>query len=114
MCGYPITAGRSLVHTAVMAEHAVENHIDALLMGLPDEFIEFIFRAEFGVYLEIIGAEISGGLKLLATLSVGGVEYRCHPDGIHAEILYIVERVDDAAEVTVLAVSFRAPHVAIS
>ncbi len=106
--------GRRRGHSAVMAEHTVENHIYATAVGLGHQLVKLLFSAEFGVNLEIVCAEVTRGLQLLASLAIGGVEDRSHPEGVHSEFLDIVKRVDDTTQVAILAVSLRAPHVSVT
>ena len=80
-----------------MAEHAVENHVYASFVSFLDKFVEFGLGAEFGIDLEVVGAEIACGLESFATLAVCGIENGGHPYGVHAQVLDIVEGIDDAA-----------------
>ena len=97
--------GRGLAHPHLVdvAEHPVEEDVEAALMRSVHQLLELDVAAEVGVHVEEVAGEVAGGIELVVTaLPRAGVEHRGQPDGVDVEALDVVQAVDDPLQIAVV------------
>ncbi len=91
-------------HLVDVAEHPVEEDIEAALVGRVHQGLELGVAAEVGVHVEEVAGEVAGGIQpVVPALPGAGVEHRGQPDGVDVEALDVVQAVDDPLQIAVVA-----------
>ena len=86
-----------------MAEDAIEEDIEAALVGHLHQFFQLGVAAEVGVHVEEVAGEIAGGIQpVVPGLTGAGVEHRGKPDGVDVEALDVIQAVDDPLQIAVV------------
>ena len=88
---------------AAVVEHRIEDHLNTMLMGKPDQSAHRFLIAKMGINCVIIY-----GIVLMVT---GRFENRGEVNYIHSQIHQVIEAIDDSLEIAALLAVRLWPHV---
>jgi hypothetical protein len=76
-----------------MTEHLVDHYLQPEPMGLGQQLVEILQRAEQWIDIPIVS-------DVIAEIGHRRLEEGCNPDGVHAQAGHVIESVDDTRQVT--------------
>ena len=86
-----------------MSEYSVEYYIHISLVAFINKFFKVFCSSEVRFYRKIVISIVACGCKFFVIqLVCTCVEYRSKPQSIHSQIFYVVECIDNTANISVV------------